>query len=61
MILSRFGAVLDDEARAVVRRDVETVVRRGEALRNFPLDNGDAPMPVFRAFRAALDAGGPSG
>jgi hypothetical protein len=56
MILARFGEKLDDEARAAVRKDIEAVVRRGEALRKFPLENGDAPMPIFRPYRAPIDA-----
>jgi hypothetical protein len=56
MILARFGETLDDDAREAVRKDIETVVRRGESLRNFALDNGDTPMPIFRPYRAALES-----
>lgn len=55
MLIARFGESLDDEARAAVRKDVETVVRRGESLRKFALENGDAPLPIFRPYRAPLD------
>lgn len=54
LILARFGDRLDDDARAAVRRDVEAVVRRGEQLRAFPLENFDAPCPVFRPYRAPI-------
>lgn len=54
LILARYGDRLDDDARQVVRRDVEAVVRRGERLRKVPLDNGDGPYPVFIPYRKPL-------
>ena len=54
-LLARFpDHMADDESRAAVRRDVEAVVRRARALRAFPLENGDAPLPVFRPYRDPL-------
>jgi hypothetical protein len=54
LILARYGEKLDDEARQAVRKDVEATVRRGKALRAFALENGDAPCPIFRPYRAPL-------
>lgn len=54
LIVARYGRHLDDDAREAVRREVEGVVRRGEALREFALDNGDGPFPVFVPYRAPL-------
>ncbi len=54
LIVARFGGHLDDEARKSVRSEVESIVRRVESLRTYPLDNGDAPMPMFVAYRAPL-------
>ena len=57
IIVARFGkhAKLDDAARAAIRNDVAGVIRRGEALRKIPLDNGDGPLPVFHPYRGPLD------
>jgi hypothetical protein len=55
LILARFGARLDAEARKAVRAEVEAIVRRAEGLRRFPLDNGDGPFPVFTPYRAPLE------
>jgi hypothetical protein len=54
LILARFGKLLDADARASVRAEVESIVRRMEMLRTFPLDNGDGPFPVFIPYRAPL-------
>jgi hypothetical protein len=54
VILARFGKHLDDDARKAVRGEVEALVRRAEALRKFPLDNGDGPFPVFKPYRSPL-------
>jgi hypothetical protein len=54
LILARYGDQLDDDARKSIRRDVEAVVRRGERLRQFALENGDEPFPVFRPYRKPL-------
>ncbi|MCA1685902.1 MAG: hypothetical protein LC745_07915 [Planctomycetia bacterium] len=54
LVLARYGKRLDDDARKKVRAEVEAIVRRAEALRKFPLDNGDGPLPVFHPFRAPL-------
>lgn len=54
LISSRFGDHLDDAAREEVKKQVEGVVRQGEALRKFALENGDEPFTVFRPFRAPL-------
>jgi hypothetical protein len=54
LVLARYGEKLDDAARDAVRREVESVVRRGEALHAFKLDNGDAPFPIFRPYREPL-------
>lgn len=52
LILARFGKHLDDDARASVRAEVGSIVRRAEMLRKFPLENGDGPFPVFAPYRA---------
>ena len=57
LVVARFGkhAKLDEAARAAIRNDVAGVVRRGEALRKIPLDNGDGPFPIFHPYRGPLD------
>lgn len=52
LVLARYGLSLDDDARKAVRAEVESIVRRGEALRKFSLYNGDEPFPVFTPYRA---------
>ena len=54
LVLARFGKQLDEAARKTVRAEVESIVRRAEALRKFELDNGDGPYPVFQPYRAPL-------
>ncbi len=54
LILARYGTHLDEDARKAVRREVESIVRRGEQLRKFSLTNGDEPIPVFTPYRAPL-------
>jgi hypothetical protein len=54
LILARYGKSLDEEARKSVRAEVESIVRRAETLRKFPLTNGDEPFPVFTPYRASL-------
>jgi hypothetical protein len=54
LVLARFGKQLDEAGRKKVRGEVQAIVRRAEALRKFPLDNGDGPFPVFHPFRAPL-------
>lgn len=55
LVVARFGKHLDADARKAVRSEVEALVRRAEALRTFPLDNGDGPMPIFGAYRRPLE------
>lgn len=55
MILSRFGGQLDEEARRAIRDDIAAQVRRAEALRTIPLDNGTGPFPVFLPYRVPLE------
>jgi hypothetical protein len=55
LVLARFGAQLDDDARRAVRAEVEAITRLAEGLRRFPLDNGDAPVFVFAPYHAADD------
>src|SRR5262249_48746275 len=54
LVVARFGKQLDEAARKSVRAEIEGHVRRAEALRKIPLDNGDGPFPVFRPYRAPL-------
>lgn len=54
LVLARFGGQLDEEARQTIRAEIEHQVRRAEALRKVPLDNGDGPYPVFHPYRAPL-------
>ena len=54
LVIARYGPALDDEARKAVRAEVVTMTRRAEALRKFPLENGDGPFPVFQPYRAPL-------
>lgn len=51
LILARYGGFLDDDARKTIRNEVQSIVRRGEALRKFPLTNADEPSPVFSPYR----------
>ena len=57
LVLARFGKQLDGPARASVRDEVNSHVRRAEALRKLSLDNGDGPFPVFHPYRAPLGDG----
>jgi hypothetical protein len=54
LVLARFGKHLDADARKAVRDEVNSIVRRAEGLRKFPLTNGDGPYPVFTPYRAPL-------
>lgn len=54
LVLARFGNQLDAEARKAVRSEVDSIVRRAEALRKYPLGNGDGPAPVFTPYRAPI-------
>lgn len=54
LILARYGDQLDEDARQVVRDDVEAVVKRARRLRQFALDNGDGPAPIFVPYRKPL-------
>lgn len=54
LILARFGPQLDESARRTIRDEIASHVRRAEALRQFPLDNGAGPFPVFTPYRAPL-------
>src|SRR4051812_25445398 len=51
LILARYGKLLDEAARKSIRAEIEGHVRRAEALRKIPLDNGDGPFPVFHPYR----------
>lgn len=54
ILLARHGDSLDEEARGQVRRQVAGVVRRGRSLKEYPVDNGVGPFPVFRPYRAPI-------
>src|SRR4051794_2347227 len=54
LIVARFGDRIDSKARETVRGQVERHVKRGRSLRNFKLENGDGPFPVFTPFRARM-------
>ena len=54
LILARYGKYLDDAAKKSVRAEVESIVKRGEQLREFALTNGDEPFPVFTPYRAPV-------
>jgi hypothetical protein len=54
LVLARFGKHLDADARKAVQDEVNSIVRRAEALRKIPLTNGDGPFPVFRPYRAPV-------
>lgn len=54
LILARYGDRLDDDARKAIRAEIEGLVRRGERLRQFELNNGDGPYPVFVPYREPL-------
>lgn len=60
LVLARFGKHLDPDARKSVRAEVASIVHRAEALRKFPLDNGDGPFPVFIPYRAPLEETAPA-
>lgn len=52
---AEFGARLDADARAHIRRDCERLVANGRALSGQPLANGDEPDVVFAAGRGVGD------
>lgn len=54
LVLARFGERLDDDARASIGAEVGAIVHRAERLREFPLENGDGPFPVFTPYRRPL-------
>ena len=54
LILARYGKHLNEDGKKAVRAEMESIVRRAEALRKFVLTNGDEPFPVFRPYRAPL-------
>lgn len=54
LVVARFGRQLDDDARKIVRAEIDSIVQRAESLRKFPLDNSDGPFPVFHPYRAPL-------
>ncbi len=54
LVLARFGARLDEEARMAIRSEIESQVRRAEGLRHFALTNGEGPFPVFKPYRSPL-------
>ncbi len=54
LILARYGDSLDEAARKAILIDVESIVRRADALRNYELTNGDEPFPIFVPYRAPL-------
>jgi hypothetical protein len=54
LILARYGERLDDESRKAIYREVEGIVRRGRRLKDYPLDNGDEPFPIFHPYRKPL-------
>ncbi|HEV3167659.1 MAG TPA: hypothetical protein VGZ22_26880 [Isosphaeraceae bacterium] len=54
LVLARFGKQLDADARKSVRSEIDSIVRRAEALRKIPLTNGDGPYPIFKPYRAPL-------
>lgn len=54
LVLARYGKQLDEPARRAVRREIDAITARAEALRKFALDNGDGPFPVFHPYRAPL-------
>ena len=54
ILLARHGEALDEEARGQIRRQVAGVVRQGRALKEFAVDNGVGPFPVFRPYRAPI-------
>lgn len=49
-IRGRYGWLSDAELLEV-RKGLEAMARRSEALRAVPLSNGDEPRPVFSPFR----------
>jgi len=54
LLLARYGDQLDDEAREQIRRQVAGNVRRGRALKEFAVGNGDQSASIFRPYRAPL-------
>jgi hypothetical protein len=55
LVIARFGDHLDEAGRDAVRREIDSMIRRAAVLRAFPLENDNAPMPVFRPFRAPVE------
>ncbi len=52
-IVTKYGAHLNDEQRADVRRLVSGGQAGVEAMRKFDLDNGSGPAEPFRVYRKA--------
>ena len=52
IIEARYGDALDEDALKRIKGAIEGQIRRGERLREFPLDNGDGPAPIFVPYRA---------
>ncbi len=48
---ARFGVRLDDEGRALVRKQIETIAANSRALSAYPLTNDQEPEFVFTARR----------
>ena len=49
VVEAEFGARLDEEGRANVRRQIERIVANSRALSAYPLTNGQEPDFVFTA------------
>jgi hypothetical protein len=54
LVLARFGKHLDEAARQAVTREIQVVVNRGKQLREYALENDDAPMPLFLPYRGPI-------
>jgi hypothetical protein len=52
LVARRYGARLDDEQMADVRRIVRGLVEAARALRAVPLDPADEPYPSFGVLRS---------
>jgi hypothetical protein len=55
LIKEQYPEHLTDERLALIRKDIDGILARSQALSSFPLANADEPAFVFSAFRSEGD------
>lgn len=53
LVVARYGARLDEDARKAIRDDIRQHIRRARRLKEFTLENGDGPHTVMTAYRSS--------